>query len=74
VSQPCFESYAEYKRIRLSWFVAFVVGGLALLLLRSPVHEVRFASGQTRVVVVLFLSGVTAQIVVAFLNKHTHWY
>jgi len=74
VSQGCFESYAEYNRILRSWFVAFGMGGLALFLLESPVHEALLASGQTRTVVTLFLTGVTAQIVVAFLNKYANWY
>ena len=55
VSQGCFESYAEYNRILRSWFVAFGMGGLALFLLESPVHEALLASGQTRTVVTLFL-------------------
>ena len=74
LSQAYFESYAEYNRILRSWFVAFGVGGLALFLLESPVREILFTSGQTRVLVILFLIGVTAQIVVAFLNKYANWY
>lgn len=74
LSQAYFESYAEYNRILRSWFVAFGIGGLALFLLESPVREALFASGQTRVLVILFLVGVTAQIVVAFLNKYANWY
>jgi hypothetical protein len=74
LSQSYFESYAEYNRILRSWFVAFGVGGLALFLLESPVRAALLASGQTRVVVILFLAGVIAQIVVAFLNKYANWY
>ena len=74
LSQAYFESYAEYNRILRSWFVAFGVGGLALFLLESPVRETLFASGQTRVLVMLFLIGLTAQIVVAFLNKYANWH
>ena len=74
LSQSYFESYAEYNRILRSWFVAFGVGGLALFLLESPVRAALLASGQTRVVVILFLIGVIAQIMVAFLNKYANWY
>lgn len=74
LSQSYFDSYAEYNRILRSWFVAFGVGGLALFLLESPVRAALLASGQTRVVVILFLVGVIAQIVVAFLNKYANWY
>lgn len=74
LSQAYFESYAEYNRILRSWFVAFGIGGLALFLLESPLREILYSSGQTRVLVSLFLIGVTAQIVVAFLNKYANWY
>jgi hypothetical protein len=69
-----FESYAEYNRILRSWFVAFGAGGLALLLVQDGLRQALIASGEAKLVVLLFLSGVALQILVAGLNKYANWY
>jgi len=69
-----FESYAEYNRILRSWFVAFGIGGLALLLVEDKLRSALAASGEARVVAMLFLSGVALQILIAGLNKYANWY
>jgi len=69
-----FESYAEYNRILRSWFVAFGIGGLALLLVEEKLRTALIVSGEARLVVALFLSGVALQILIAGLNKYANWY
>jgi len=69
-----FESYAEYNRILRSWFVAFGIGGLALLLVEDKLRAALAASGAARAVAALFLSGVALQILIAGLNKYANWY
>lgn len=69
-----FESYAEYNRILRSWFVAFGIGGLALLLVEETLRAALINSGEARTVVALFLAGVALQIFIAGLNKYANWY
>jgi len=69
-----FESYAEYNRILRSWFVAFGIGGLALLLVEDKLRAALAASGEARTVATLFLTGVALQILIAVLNKYANWY
>jgi hypothetical protein len=69
-----YEGYAEYNRILRSWFVAFGIGGLAMLLVEERLRTALIGSGTARLVVALFLTGVALQILIAGLNKYANWY
>ena len=66
--------YSEYNKVLRSWFVAFGVGGPAMILVNEDVRSQLVNSGQLKSVVVLFLIGVAAQVGIALLNKVLNWY
>lgn len=67
-------AYFEYNKVLRTWFVAFGVGGPALLLSNEKLTKLLSASGDLRLVSVLFLVGGGAQVVVALINKVANWY
>lgn len=69
-----FNAYLEYNRVLRTWFVAFGVGGPALILVNEKVAASLSATGQLRLVVLLFLVGASAQVLGALLNKIANWY
>jgi len=68
------ERYNEYNRILRSWFVAFGVGGPAIILVNSEVRNQLVQQSEMHAVILLFLAGAGAQVFVAFLNKVVNWY
>jgi hypothetical protein len=69
-----FESYSEYNRVLRTWFVAFGIGGPALILVNPAVAQMLNLAGELRGVVVLFLVGAASQVAGALLNKVANWY
>jgi hypothetical protein len=69
-----YSSYMEYNKVLRSWFVAFGIGGPALLLVNTHIATSLKNGGCLRYVALLLLSGVAAQVAGALLNKHINWY
>jgi hypothetical protein len=66
--------YRDYNRVLRTWFVAFGIGGPALLLVNSDVAKALASHHELRRVSLLFLIGVVLQVSCALLNKTVNWY
>ena len=69
-----FDAYLEYNKALRTWFVAFGVGGPALLLANQQVATALSKAQQLECVAIAFLIGICAQIAGALLNKVANWY
>ena len=69
-----FEPYSLYARTLRTWFVAYGIGGPAVVITHPDALSVVSKAGSVGVIGWLFLAGVAAQILVAFLNKVAMWY
>jgi hypothetical protein len=69
-----FAAYLEYNKVLRSWFVAFGVGGPALILVNQSVSQRLVAAHQTWWVASFFLSGAAAQVAGALINKIANCY
>jgi len=68
------EGYREYNSVLRSWFIAFGIGGPALLLTQPDILEKLTDQGAARGITLLFLLGVASQVFVALANKLACWY
>ena len=69
-----FKTYLEYNKVLRTWFVAFGIGGPALLLLNPDLAARLSRAGSLRTVAGLLLLGAAAQIFGALINKIANWY
>jgi hypothetical protein len=69
-----YDTYLEYNKILRTWFVAFGVGGPALLLTHDRLIRQLTGVGNLKCVLGLFLVGVAVQVFGAFVNKVANWY
>ena len=69
-----FSSYQEYNKVLRTWFVAFGIGGPALLLSNAETASRLAMTGQLLQVALAFLMGAAAQVVGALINKHANWF
>lgn len=77
-----FNLYLDYARIVRFWFVAYGIGGPALILTNQPVLNLikqweihlRTDWNVSFVAAMLFLSGAVMQVLIAMLNKWAAWY
>jgi hypothetical protein len=69
-----YTTYLEYNKVLRTWFVAFGVGGPALLLANATVTKRLTDAGCLRAVAALFFVGVASQVLGAFINKLANWY
>src|SRR5882672_3970720 len=68
-----YQEYSEYaKNVRI-WFVAYGVGGPALILTQPSLYNSVLASGHARGIALAFLIGVLVQILTALLYKAAAW-
>ena len=68
-----YETYLEYNKILSTWFIAFGVGGPALLIANGNLIDRLVVTGNLRLVAMLFLIGVGLQVVGALTNKVANW-
>jgi hypothetical protein len=69
-----YEEYNEYaKNVRI-WFVAYGVGGPALILTQPSLYNSVQSSGHARGIALAFLIGVAIQILSALLYKAAAWH
>jgi len=69
-----YNSYFEYNKILRTWFVAFGIGGPALILVNDNIAAKLAAQGELKIVAILFLIGAISQVLGAFINKIANWY
>lgn len=69
-----YDTYLEYNKILRTWFVAFCVGGPALLLTHERLTIQLTSASNLRCVLGMFLVGVGLQVFGAFLNKVANWH
>jgi hypothetical protein len=69
-----FPAYLEYNKVLRTWFVAFGIGGPALLLVNKLLIDKLIATSNLRCVAIAFMSGAVAQVIGAMLNKIANWY
>jgi len=69
-----FEPYSYYARTLRTWFVAYGIGGPAVIITHPETLAVVSEAGDAELIGGLFLAGVAAQVLVAFFNKVTMWY
>ncbi len=69
-----YDTYVEYNKILRTWFVAFGVGGPALLLTHERLINQLTSASNLKWVLGLFFAGVGLQVLGAFLNKMANWY
>src|SRR5882672_1047079 len=68
-----YQEYSEYaKNIRL-WFVAYGVGGPALILTQPALYDSIWRSGSIDTIAIVYLLGVVVQIVTALIYKAASW-
>ena len=67
-------TYLEYNKILRTWFVAFGIGGPALLLVNKDAAQRLATLGELTWVAGLFLAGAALQIFGALVNKTANWY
>jgi hypothetical protein len=68
------EGYREYNSVLRSWFIAFGIGGPALLLTQPDLLKTLTDQGAARGIALLFLLGVASQVLIALVNKLACWY
>jgi len=69
-----FDVYFEYNKILRTWFVAFGIGGPAMLLVNPDVAKALHDANSLKYVVTLFLMGAGAQVIGSLINKISSWY
>ena len=69
-----FEPYSHYARTLRTWFVAYGIGGPAVIITHPDALSVVSKAGYAGMIGWLFMTGVTAQVIVAFFNKVAMWY
>lgn len=69
-----FPAYLEYNKILRTWFVAFGIGGPALLLVNRSLIDKLNATSNLRCVAIAFIFGASVQVIGAMLNKYANWY
>lgn len=69
-----FKSYMEYNKVLRTWFVAFGIGGPALLLVNEKIAQRLAEAKSLRLIASLFLVGAAAQVLGAFINKTVNWF
>jgi hypothetical protein len=67
VAASSFSAYSEYNKTLRTWLVAFGIGGPALFMTNDGIAKRLVATGELRMVVVLFLIGAGVQV----FTKHT---
>jgi len=72
-SDGFFNNYSKYADTLRTWFVAYGVGGPAVILSQDAIFKAISASGHARVICLLFGIGVALQICLAILNKTCSW-
>jgi hypothetical protein len=73
MTDPYYQEYSEYaKNIRL-WFVAYGVGGPALLLTQPALYDSISRSDDIQAVAIAYFAGVIVQILTALLYKAAAW-
>lgn len=68
-----FNSYLEHTKVLRTWFVAYGIGGPAIILTQKDAWEALARSNCAKPIILLFLSGVLFQIVLTYINKTTMW-
>jgi hypothetical protein len=74
VAASSFSAYSEYNKTLRTWLVAFGIGGPALFMTNDGIAKRLVATGELRMVVVLFLIGAGVQVLGALMNKACNWY
>ncbi len=74
LSEGYFGPYSSYANTLRAWFVAFGVGGPALLITNSELMTSMKSQNVTGEIGILFSVGVAAQVAMAFINKILMWY
>ena len=68
-----YEMYSKYNDILRTWFVAFGLGGLYLLLTNKELITYLKLHKVNGTVEICFLIGVASQIIIALINKFFNW-
>ena len=69
-----FGPYAEYAKVLRTWFVAYGVGALALLLSNSEIRKAALSADVLQPIARLVMLGTGIQVVAALLYKHAMWH
>jgi len=72
--KEAFAAYFEYNKVLRTWFVAFGVGGPALILVNGDVATALHQEQSLRLVAILFLAGAASQVIGSLINKISNWY
>jgi hypothetical protein len=68
-----FDMYRKYNETLRTWFVAFGLGGLYLLLTNNTLNVALKRDGYNWWVELSFMTGVISQVLVALVNKFLNW-
>ena len=68
-----YEPYAEFAKTLRTWLIAYGIGVPALLVSTDKCWDKIAATGQMRILGIVFLSGVAIQVVVALIYKSLMW-
>jgi hypothetical protein len=69
-----YDAYASVARNLRTWFVAYGIGGPALIVSQEKVYTKLAASGSAGLIAACFLTGVVLQIGITIVNKFAMWF
>jgi hypothetical protein len=69
-----FKAYQEHAKTLKTWFVAYGVGVLILLITKDRPWDAIIKSGYAMRVAGLSVAGVSAQVLISLMNKVSNWF